>query len=709
MPVNIGFFTYLTASLGFAVLAALLVIVWRVKPLGRSLFLACAASSAWASAIALGTVSPYPPISVIQISELIRDACWIFLLLQLLSLQNDGTLWSIKGRRWRRVFFPVVGASLSLTMLHPLLPTVWQNTALYSDLTVSLYLLFSLLGLLLIEQLIRNATDNERWSIKYLCFGLGAVLVYDFFMYSEALLFRHLDAELWQARGLVNAVVTPWLAVAMARNDQWRINLHVSRQVAFHTVTLMGAGLYLIGIALTGYFIQLMGGSWGGVLQVSFLAAAGTLLLSLLFSGKLRARTRVFLSKHFFSYSYDYREEWLKFTHALAELNHNVTEGVIRIMAPLASSTAGLLWAGSDDQPMHLVAHWQMRPPPAATDGLGELPDWLQRTDWVIDLQEWRRAPDLYGDIPLPAWLREDTQLWLIIPLVFRDRVQAVLLLKRSDLKHSINWEDRDLLKTAGRQAATHLAQHLASQSLVEARQFDAFNRLSAYVVHDLKNILAQQSLIVSNASKHRNNAAFVDDMISTVANSVERMRRLMEQMRSGVRDASACPVDVRALLTEVIQGRKTAMPIPRAMFAGQTCTVKADRERLATVFNHLIQNAQEATDRQGTVSVRLVCAKDRVAVDIEDNGRGMDENFIRERLFRPFDSTKGLTGMGIGVFESRDYIRQLGGDISVVSTAGEGSVFHITIPAYHARESPPQSSLPANERNTDTHMENTQ
>jgi putative PEP-CTERM system histidine kinase len=450
--------------------------------------------------------------------------------------------------------------------------------------------------------------------------------------------------------------------------------------VVFHTVTLMGAGLYLLIMGLTGYFIRFMGGSWGAVLQMGFWAAACALLLSLLFSGKLRARARVFLSKHFFSYHYDYREEWLKFTQALAGLNHNVAEGIIRILAPLASSPAGLLWASNDNQPMRLLAHWQI-PPPEAGQELGHLGDWLQRTGWVIDLLEWRRTPEIYGDLVLPDWIRDDRQLWLIIPLMFRERVEAVVILKKSDIKHSINWEDRDLLKTAGQQAATHLAQHLASKALVEARQFDAFNRLSAYVVHDLKNILAQQSLIISNAAKHRNNPAFVDDMILTVENSVARMQRLMEQMRSGNRSAPAGIVSLPALLRDVIAGRRGHMPAPQVSFTVDDCAVEADRERLTTVFNHLIQNAQEATDPQGSVVVRLSGNRDWVKIDIEDNGRGMDEEFVQERLFRPFESTKGLTGMGIGAFESREYIRQLGGDIRVASTPGSGSVFHVTIP----------------------------
>lgn len=685
MLVNIGFITYLTASAGFTILGIILAVYRRTDPLGTSLFMACAATAIWAAVIALGFVTPALPATLIQLGELARNGCWLFILLQLLGLQTDGDPWSIGGWRWRRASLPVLAAALVLIATLPPLSRQFLNPGRHYQFILILWLMLAILGLVIIEQLYRNATQNARWSIKFLCLGLGTLSAYDFFMYAEALLFRELDRGLWEARGLINALVLPLLAVAISRNSNWRVNLQVSRQVAFHTVTLTGAGLYLLGMAAAGYAIRYWGGSWGRVLQMAFLGAAGALLVTGLFSGRLRAQIRVLLSKHFYSYHYDYREEWLKFTQALGRLEDNVAEGIIRTMAPLASSSAGMLWAGEDNQPMHLLAQWEMPRPPAGAE-LGRLPAWLEKTDWVIDLDEWRRTPDIYNNLQLPLWLQKDEQLWLLIPMVFRDHLQAVLVLKKSPLKSSINWEDRDLLKTAGRQAAAHLAQSLASKALVEARQFDAFNRLSAYVVHDLKNILAQQSLIVSNAAKHRNNPAFIDDMISTIENSVSRMQCLMEQMRSGIRSAPTNSVRLVELLQEVIDSRAGTKPAPRAEFtdgapAVDNRTVEADRGRLATVFNHLIQNAQEATRDQGKVILRLTQTGGTARIDIEDNGHGMSSEFIRDRLFRPFESTKGLTGMGIGAFESREYIRQLGGDISVTSIAGQGSNFYITIP----------------------------
>lgn len=680
MTTNVGVYTYLIAAACYGVLAILSLTLRHRKPLGPTLTLASLLTMVWSLAVAAGSATYLPQGNLILAVELIRNGCWLLFLLQILSLRYDGSPWSLRQRRWPLPAILLLAGAL-LLLAQPIPPLQDHIVGLRYEAILMLWLLLALAGLMLVEQLFRSGSSTERWALKHLCIGLGILFTYDFFMYAEALLFRQLDTELWQARGLVVAIITPLFAISMARNGSWHSRVAVSRQVVFHTVTLMAAGLYLLGMALIGYVIRFMGGTWGSVLQVTFLAAAGIMLLTVLFSGKVRAQLRVLLSKHFFNYRYDYREEWLKFTRALTSLDENVPEGIIQTLGELVDSPAGLLWGRTDGQHMHFLANWHTTPPNANDRRLEDLPEWLERTDWVIDVSEWRHTPDLYMDLQLPRWISEEHSYWLIVPLVFKDRLEGILILKNSPLKKDLNWEDRDLIKTAGRQAASHLAQHIASSALVQARQFEAFNRLSAYVIHDLKNILAQQSLMVANAAKHRHNPAFIDDMIATVENSVNRMQRLMEQMRSGMRETPPQPLNVCALLKEAAANRSKSLPAPKLDLQATTCTVIADWERLSTVFNHLIQNAQEATDAEGEVTIRLWLDEEFANIEIEDNGCGMSEEFVRDTLFRAFESTKGLTGMGIGAFESREYVRHLDGDIQVHSEPGVGSRFLITLP----------------------------
>jgi putative PEP-CTERM system histidine kinase len=364
----------------------------------------------------------------------------------------------------------------------------------------------------------------------------------------------------------------------------------------------------------------------------------------------------------------------------LAKSEGCVLESLIRAVADLAKSPSGLLWGRIEGPHFSLLADWELAVP-ESPDRLGGLTQWLERTGWIIDLKEWRASPDLYDDLDVPDMILEIPRAWLIVPLMLGEELQGILLLRESDLQQDLNWEDRDLLKVAGRQAASHLAQYQANQALLKSRQFEAFNRLSAYVIHDLKNILAQQSLIVSNAAKHRDNPAFVDDVIDTVENSVARMTRLMDQMRSGVRGAEQEELELCSLLREIVAERAKVPPSPSIETCSSPVTISGDQNQLATVFNHIIQNAQEAAGKQGKVQVHVSSQGGRAVVGIEDDGVGMSDEFLRDRLFEPFESTKGLTGMGIGAFESREVIRALGGDIRVRSTPGQGSVFTVEIP----------------------------
>ena len=181
------------------------------------------------------------------------------------------------------------------------------------------------------------------------------------------------------------------------------------------------------------------------------------------------------------------------------------------------------------------------------------------------------------------------------------------IVLVESRSLREFNWEDSDLLKTAGRQVAVYLAQIQATEALVEARQFESFNRLSTYVVHDLKNIVAQLSLLLANAQKHKHNPEFQEDMLATVDNAAQRMTRLLAQLRTGYQSAQqATGVDLIPLLERLMQEKSHFRPAPQLRAPSQPVWVIADKERLSRVLGHLVQNAIEATPETGAVNVVL-------------------------------------------------------------------------------------------------------
>jgi signal transduction histidine kinase len=163
-------------------------------------------------------------------------------------------------------------------------------------------------------------------------------------------------------------------------------------------------------------------------------------------------------------------------------------------------------------------------------------------------------------------------------------------------------------------------------------------------------------------------------------------MNRLLEHLRS---DAMQMPeqgtIELCEVLNDVVGTMSKGVPVPRLDCQVKALHVKANRDRFGAVIGHLIRNAQDATPDDGQIIVRLFKGSDHAIVEVQDNGCGMDREFIRDRLFRPFDSTKGNSGMGIGVYEARDYVHKTGGSLDVLSRPGEGTTFRIRLPVSDA------------------------
>lgn len=676
---TIGLIGYGLACLAFLALTVVLAIGWRGGVQGTALLTASVVSMLWAAVMALGAstaITLWP--ALILLSDLLRDFAWLgFLWLVLwMGYTTAGTSHLGLLRLAGIVLLTVLLAQVGLLLVMPLSEIIQWVLAGKVMLTIG--------ALVLIEHLYRSTTADQRWAVKYLCLATGALFVYDFILFSDALLFLGISQTLWDARGYVNALVIPLIAVSAARNPQWSLDVYVSRGVVLHGSALVMAGGYLLLMAAAGFYLRRFGGEWGAVLQAVFLFAAVLLLVALLVSGQLRATLKVYLSKHFFNYRYDYREEWLRFIHTLAASDAPLPERVIRAVGGIVESPGGQLWL-SDGGRQYLAdarLNWPDRESPVLPHD-SQLVAYLRDSQWVIDLDEYRENPERYMGLVLPDWVQQESRLWIIVPLMHEENLLGFLFMAHSRAGHSINWEDRDLLKTAGRQAASHLAQMQTLQALAEARQFEAFNRLSAYVIHDLKNLVAQLSLVVSNARRHSDNPAFLKDAIGTVENAVNRMNRLMLQLRNGTRVAGAQPLDLAALADEAVRNAADRTPAPRFTPPDEAVWVLAERDRLLSVLNHLIQNAQEATPVTGEVSLSTWCDREQACLEVTDTGKGMDRVFVRERLFRPFDSTKGLTGMGIGVYESREFLRALGGELEVRSEPGHGSTFRLLLPRH--------------------------
>ncbi len=690
-PRLLGIVGFALAAVAWLGLAALLTVRSRGNRVGRLLLAAVGVQFAWALATTLALLPVAGAHVAADVLEQLRSVAWIALLLWLIPSPNapSATATEDPAARTRRhglaIASAVAAASIALGWIEA------SRQLLFTASTV-----LAVLGLVCLEQAYRNGTDERRWALKFLAIGLAALFGFDLLMYSDAMLYARLNPAWWIARGYANALLVPLIAISAARNRGWRLEIGVSRQMVFHSTALFAAGAYLLAVAGGGYYIRAFGGAWGEVVQALLLFGSVIALLLFFASGAVRARLRVFLSKHFFSYRFDYRTEWLRLTRTLSEgdpadESASLPHRVVRALAAPLESAGGAVWLREGDA-YACAATVNYHGPRATVPADDPMLALLREREWVLDVGEWRSQRERYEGLELPADLGAQDEAWLVVPLLLGPELLGFVMLLRPLAPLAVDWEVRDLLKSAARQAASYVGVKRAVEELVQARQFESFNRMSAFVVHDLKNLVAQLGLMTKNAQRHRDNPEFQADMLATVENVMDRMQGLLLQLRAGARPVEQpAPVPLAAAIAGAAAARGGLRPEPEIVVDASvdSASVLAHRDRLERVIGHLIQNAAEASGPSGKIRVLARRDGNEALIEVEDNGKGMSEDFIRSRLFRPFVSTKAH-GMGIGTFESREYVRELGGRLDVRSAEGEGTVFTIRLPLSGAARTQP-------------------
>jgi putative PEP-CTERM system histidine kinase len=678
--------SYGVAALLYTVFAATLVLQGYLRPprdrLRPLLLLALAISAGWAWLMVAATWTSHRDLLRLgHLVDTLRYGGWFWFLLALLRQRGDQHNDGIQAfLRWASLLV------LSVAVLLQLLSASGGGGAeLLRKLRLFSALSLPLMAMVLLEQFFRNASEDSRWNIKPLSLGLAGAFLFDLYLYSEAVLFNRLDTDGYAIRGAVHALVVPFLVLSTSRRGDWLAKIQISRKAAFHSATLVMAGMYLLFISGVGYYVRFFGGEWGRALQLGlvFLGLVGMVVLAL--SGSVRARVRVFLGKHFFRYRYDYREEWLRFTQTLSAKNSPQEMGVqvIRGLADMLDSPGGALWMKNRGDAGYLqTARWNMLQSSQVEEVDSSLSSFLQSSGWVVNLEEYRSFPRRYGPLALPGWLQETPHAWLIVPLTVADDMIGFVVLAQARARVDVNWEVNDLLKTAGRQAASFLALMQATEALLDVRKFDAFNRMSAFVVHDLKNIVTQLSLMMKNAKRLHDNPEFQQDMLLTVENSLDRMRQLMLQLREGATPpGTAVGVDLDAIVRRI-----AAVAADRGNLLEldviEPVVTRGHAERIERIVGHMVQNAFDATDATGRVWLRLDRSRGQAMIEVGDTGHGMSAEFVRERLFKPFQTTK-QAGMGIGAYESFQYVQELGGKITVDSEVNRGTIVTVLLPLF--------------------------
>ena len=681
-PVKLATLTYgTTAALMLAVLPLLLAAThgrWRRRCLVWALVLQAFWAAVVAAQAAALDLSPWLLMAV----DALRYGALLCLLV---------TLGTLPLRAW------VARSGLGLCLGVLLLAGVAQVLAGYAGWSQDLSrlpalgaLLLTVSGLVLVEQVVRNSPLTGGSGLKLCALAIGGMFACDLFVAAQTSLSENVDNLVWALRGAGYVLLLPFLWLGIKQLDGQPSQAFVSRQVVFYGTAASAVGVYLLLISVAVWLLKINGGTWNGPLQVLLSLGAVAVLAVVLLSESPSRRLKVFIAKHFYSNKYDYRVEWLRFIATLSrapEAGEDARHSVIRAIAQIFDSPGGVLYqCEAPGQPLLPVAHWSAGRVPLASLApfapQADLPTFMAANEWVVDLHEYAHYPERYRHTPVPPQLLEPDGNWrILVPLLALDHLLGLLVLQSPPPPFQMTYEDRDLLKTVGRHVATLLAQQQADRKLGESRQFDAFNRFAAFVMHDMKNSVAQLQLLVANAARHRHNPQFMDDAIDTISNTVERMTRLIAQLQNREAHSGDRLLNVVDALRQSVQRAAPRAPAPRLQCVLDDVSLTADPDRLAAVFDHLIRNAQDAAGSSGHVQVALEAASDSCQIAIQDDGPGMQADFVRDRLFKPFDSTKGSKGMGIGAYQARAYVQQLQGSLEVQTSPGCGTRIVIRVP----------------------------
>lgn len=380
---------------------------------------------------------------------------------------------------------------------------------------------------------------------------------------------------------------------------------------------------------------------------------------------------------------YDYRIEWMRFSMMLFanQERRRLSSRVIKAIADRVESRHGVLFEWEEKRGYVLKDCWKADfPEEDVSVAPCAFTEYLEQSQRALEFSLHKG----FEDFAMPKAFARFSWAGIVVPLLHGNRLHAfVLLAKPEDPAFSLNWEMLDILSMAGRQAVICLVEEHSTQALAVARQFEGYNRLSAFVMHDLKNVISQLRLVHHNFQKHQDDPEFLKSAQHTIFHVSDKLDRLLLQMRTRQESMKQQEVSIAAVLQKAIELARHRRPVPRLEWkiAAADVWVKGDDERFVNIVCHLIENAQQATPENGEVVIVVKIESGRLVIRIQDTGCGMDPEFIHMHLYRPFITTKGEQGTGIGVYEAREYIDALGGKFFVQSKKDIGSVFNLEIP----------------------------
>ena len=633
------------------------------------------------------------------IAQSCMPVCW--LLFSLTYARADSSQFI---KRWKPAlvfagFLPAITIFCYVYIIH-LFEPVNQSAPIFLALSIAGYFLqiYYLITLVVIganlECTLKASVGTKRWQIKYMIVGLGLILGVEIVAVIQILLNGVITLDIGALNAAILLVGGAISGRSLLRGRMEKIDIYLSNQMLIGSVTVLLVGLYLLAVGLLTKVVERIGGIMEFPFRTLLQLAALAGLIVLLLSDHARRAIRLFVSYHFRRPQYDYRQVWSNFTSQTASLTQ-VNE-ICRVTTELVSETFGALsttvWLTDEMRGRFMFgASTALSTQHPADSGnvvedFNELVGLLSRQTGPFDIEEVEGMETIRRRTPI-RFSHGGSRL--CVPLAAGGRLLGFMTLGDRVGGRVYSVEERELLRTLGDQVAASLLNIRLAERLAQGREMEAFQTMSAFFVHDLKNIASTLALMLQNLPRHFGDPAFRDDALRAIAKSATQINEIISRltMLRRKKESHRVAVDINALVKSVLNGMNGELRGLLTVRYGTVPLVPIDSDQIRGVIINLVNNARDAIgETNGHITVETLARPDGVKVVVTDTGAGMSADFIEERLFRPFQTTK-KQGIGIGLFQCKAIVDAHGGQIDVTSRIGAGTTFRIFLPTYKGNE----------------------
>ena len=542
----------------------------------------------------------------------------------------------------------------------------------------------SIIFMWIMENIMRSSTDEQRRILKYPALGIIALGVSFMLMAVYHLSMMRANQDLLILCSLISLVGITFVICFSIRFKLFDLDIFVSRYVVYHSITFMSIGAYLFGIGIFILGVERLG------IRLSFVVM-GFLVFSVLFtlaflliSKEAKAHLKFFINTHFFANKYDYRKEWGELSGYLS-IAYNEKQ-IIHVSAQVILDSMYItelaIWLrdGNVFRCAYAIPSLMNQQIPEEEN----LIEYLRKNLYFL-----RKTSRVPGD---PLWEKitsaksdflQKNRIELAASMMVENKLIGFIAVGKENPGTPYGRDDIDLLTAIASQSSAALMSARFAQELVMNKELDTFNRMSSYVLHDLKNAAGNLSLILQNAPSHMDNADFRNDMLETISQTLGRIDKVMTRLGAAPkkgeqsRETVSLELFFENLLSK-LSPRLSDIAVVKSI--EKELEVTTDPDMLERALENLLINATEAVQNNGRISIQCVRCANRATIIIEDNGTGMTEDFMRDRMFKPFQTTK-KHGTGLGLWQVKNIVDQLGGTIDIESDLTEGTRVTVTIP----------------------------